>query len=220
MRFPSRGIPFEDTNLLAVLRWILGQEEAVVLTLGDLPSLCVVPEGRCYYSEIDLKDLAAAVAAKPAPVIRVAPFGRFEEAQEASGTTTAPPRSLDHLFWVACVHSPVEEVEHNARLMHRLRRWPDLGQLPHRPEHLRWSGVLVRMPMTLAGLAASTGSRRQDASAFLDACAELRLLETRPATAAELATASVPDESTQTKQVRKRVSILRTILSKLGVRAS
>jgi hypothetical protein len=178
-----------------------------------------MPQERAYYSEAPVAEIAKALTPEPVTV-RVVPYGDPAEAQEAAGSIDASPRSIDQLTWLACVRCPEPDTSRHESSVYRLRRWPDLGQVPHEPHHLRWCGVLSRQPSTLRALAASTGSAPQDVAAFLDACAELEILESRTATQADLETISVPEVSQQAKQVRERISLLRSILNRLGIRKS
>jgi hypothetical protein len=217
MRYQSRGIPMQEWGLLAALRRALAMQAPAVLYLPGLHALCILPQERAYYTEAPVADIARILSPEPMSV-RVVPYGDAAEAREAAGTIDSNPRSIDQLTWLACVRCPEKDTSRHETSVYRLRRWPDLGQVPHEPHHLRWCGVLSRQPSTLRALAAATGSAPQDVAAFLDACAELLILESRPATEADLAAITVPEVSQQTKQVRERISLLRTILSKLGIR--
>lgn len=219
MRFRSRGIPMREVGLLAALRPVMAMQHSAVLTLPGLPALCLSPRDRAYSSEASAADIARALTSALIPV-RVVPYGDPEEAREAAGILDGIPRSIDQLTWLACVRCPDDDTTRHESSVYRLRRWPDLGQVPHEPHHLRWCGVLSRQPSTMRALAAATGSQPRDVAAFLDACAELQILEGRPATQAELESITVPEVSQQAKQVRERISLLRTILTKLGIRKS
>jgi hypothetical protein len=217
MRYQSRGIPMQEWGLLAALRQVLAMQGPAVLYLPGLHALCVLPKERAYYTEAPVADIARVLSPEPMSV-RIVPYGDTTEAREAAGTIDSSPRSIDQLTWLACVRCPEKDTARHETSVYRLRRWPDLGQVPHEPHHLRWCGVLSRQPSTLRALAAATGSAPQDVAAFLDACAELEILESRPATEADLAAITVPEVSQQAKQVRERISLLRTILNKLGIR--
>lgn len=219
MRYPSRGIPMREAGLLAALRPVMAMRQPAVLTLPGLPALCLLPQERAYSTEASTADIAKALTSALIPV-RVVPYGDAHEARQAAGILDGVPRSIDQLIWLACVRCPEADTARHEASVYRLRRWPDLGQVPHEPYHLRWCGVLSRQPSTLRALAAATGSPPRDVAAFLDACAELEILEGRPATRGELETIAAPEVSQQAKQVRERISLLRTVLNKLGIRKS
>lgn len=220
MRYQSRGIPLREAGLLGALRRVASMRQPAVVTLPGLTAaLCLMPQERAYYSEAPIAEIARVLTPEPISV-RVVPYGDPVEARDAAGSIDASPRSMDQLTWLACVRCPEQDTARHETSVYRLRRWPDLGQVPHEPHHLRWCGVLSRQPSTLRALAAATGSTPQDVAAFLDACAELEILESRPATQTDLETISVPEVSQQAKQVRERISLLRTILNKLGIRKS
>ncbi len=60
----------------------------------------------------------------------------------------------------------------------RLRRWPDLARLPHRPEHIQACAVLAAQAMDLDALARRCGLDRNEAGHLIHACHLCGLIET------------------------------------------
>ena len=104
---------------------------------------------------------------------------RAESSPARSRRPDSPPRPLEHLYWIAALRcgGGADSVARHGEAVFRLRRWPDLGHLPHERHHLQWCGQLTRRRMTLAAMAEGADREPREAAAFLDACAELGILE-------------------------------------------
>ena len=70
----------------------------------------------------------------------------------------------------------------------RLKRWPNFAALPHRQVHLKMAAILTDGDAQSQALAAACEVAAGDAADFLNACAEIGILEARaaPANGAEL----------------------------------
>jgi hypothetical protein len=146
--------------------------------------------------------------------VRVLPFGSTEEARDAAGAKDEPPRPLEQLMWIACLRTPPERLAPFESELFRLKRWPDLGNLPHEPHHMQWCGILTRQRAGLNALAGNGGVSPAQTAAFLDACGELGILERTDASASEIAAVQLPVIS---KKGRERISLFKNILGRLRI---
>ena len=117
-------------------------------------------------------------------------------------------------MWLASVRTPPERLDSYEAALFRLKRWPDLGNLPHEPHHMQWCGILTRQSAGLAALAGNGGVTPAQTAAFLDACGELGILDRKDATAAEVAAMQLPVVS---KKGRERISLFKNILGRLRI---
>ena len=88
----------------------------------------------------------------------------------------ANAQALDELLWSVGLVTVWEHTGISCARF-RLRRWPDLARLPHRPEHIQACAVLASQAMDLAQLAHRCGLSRDDAGHLLHACHLSGLLE-------------------------------------------
>ena len=211
MRFATVGTPSEAPTMLAALRELRGSDKAAVLESPGLTPLCVMPQARAWFSTGTAAEAFGWLGEGNRPV-RVLPFGSTEEARDAAGAKDEPPRPLEQLMWLACLRTPPERLAPYESALFRLKRWPDLGNLPHEPHHMHWCGILTRQKAPLQALANTGGVSAPQTAAFLEACAELGILERSEATAAEIAAVELPVIS---KKGRERISLFKNILGRL-----
>ena len=162
-----------------------------MLEAPGLTPLCVMPQARAWFSAGTAAEVFGWLGEGNRPV-RVLPFGSTEEARDAAGAKDEPPRPLEQLMWIACLRTPPERLAPYESALFRLKRWPDLGNLPHEPHHMHWCGILTRQKAPLHALAKNGGVSAEQTAAFLDACAELGILDRTEATAAEIAAVELP----------------------------
>ena len=146
--------------------------------------------------------------------VRVLPFASMDEARDAAGCKDEAARPFEQLMWLACIRTPPEGIASHESALFRLKRWPDLGNLPHEPHHMQWCGILTRQQAPLNALAASAGVSPAQTAAFFDACGELGILERTEASAAEIAAVQLP---TVSKKGRERISLFKNILGRLRI---
>ncbi len=82
----------------------------------------------------------------------------------------------------------------NPREPVRLKRWPNFASLPHRQVHLKMAAILRDHGSLASGLAVACEVATGDAADFLNACAEIGILETR----AGSASGPAPEDSKKT----------------------
>ena len=199
--------------MLAALRDVRGSGKAAVLEGRGLKSVCVVPQARAWFCTGTAQEIFGWLGEGNRPV-RVLPFADPEEARDAAGCKDEPARPLEQLMWLACVRTPPENLESYEAALFRLKRWPDLGNLPHEQHHMHWCGILTRQRAPLHALAKSGGVPAAQTAAFLDACGELGILERTAASAEEIAAVTLPEVS---KKGRERISLFKNILGRLRI---
>jgi hypothetical protein len=106
------------------------------------------------------------------------------------------PRPLEELLWLTGLVAgageslgdwdPLEPV--------RLSRWPNFASLPHRQCHLKMAAILTANGALARALADACEVAAGDVADFLNACAEIGILETKAPPVSKLA----PDESMKT----------------------
>jgi hypothetical protein len=78
-------------------------------------------------------------------------------------------RPIDEVLWRIGLLTAWERTDLGT-LRFRLRRWPDLARLPHRPDHIQMCATLAARPVTRAHLIESTGLGSGEVTHFLHAC--------------------------------------------------
>ncbi|HYF09414.1 MAG TPA: hypothetical protein VD970_17475, partial [Acetobacteraceae bacterium] len=212
---PTVATPERD-DFLALLNRLHWLRSIGMVSFEGLPQICVSPGEGLYYTHAALPDIAARLAQNVYPDhVRLAP--KLRQALEQAGCRDVEPLPLKDLFWVANIRCPnPEQVARFERGAYRLRRWPDLTQLPHQRQHIAWCGLIARRPVTLHAFAAVTEAPVADLAAFLAACAALGILEV----VEETAEATNQVQAPQTARSRERTSIFRSLLNRLGFRRS
>jgi hypothetical protein len=211
MRFATLGTVSEARTMLEALRGLRSSDKAAVLEGPGLKSVCVMPHARAWFCAGTAPEIFDWLGQGNRQV-RVLPFSSTDEARDAAGCKDEPARPFEQLMWLACVRTPPESVAAHETALFRLKRWPDLGNLLHEPHHMHWCGILTRQQAPLHALAGSGGVPPAQTAAFLDACAELGILERKGATPEEIAAVQLPVVS---KKGRERVSLFKNILGRL-----
>jgi len=95
------------------------------------------------------------------------------------------PRPLEELLWLTglVVGAGQSLGAWDPREPVRLKRWPNFAALPHRQVHLKMAAILTDGDAQSQALAAACEVAAGDAADFLNACAEIGILETRAAPA-------------------------------------
>ncbi|MGB5082523.1 MAG: hypothetical protein WBO23_17480 [Burkholderiales bacterium] len=95
------------------------------------------------------------------------------------------PRPLEELLWLMGLVAGAGESlgGWDAREPVRLKRWPNFASLPYRQCHLKMAAILTVRAALAGALATECEVAAGDAADFLNACAEIGILETRAAPA-------------------------------------
>lgn len=107
------------------------------------------------------------------------------------------PRPLEELLWLTGLMSGAGESlgAWNPTEPVLLRRWPNFAALPYIKSHLKMAAMLTRQSALPAAVADACEARGGDVADFLNACAEIGILETR---AGRAGAGAQPDESMKT----------------------
>jgi hypothetical protein len=96
------------------------------------------------------------------------------------------PRPLEELLWLTGLVSGAGESlgGWDMREPVRLTRWPDFAKLPYRQAHLKMAAMLTKEGALPGAVAEACEAAPGDVADFLNACAEIGILECRTARAA------------------------------------
>lgn len=156
-----------------------GSQDLHLVEAGAI-RFCVLPVSRQVFLQEPLTDswLDWIVEVDQEITATVVPVARQQQILSAF-----PHRaSLIKLLWHAGLNGA--QTEQLATLTAQsgvsLRRWPDFGNLKHKPVHLRMAAELSRKRMTMAQLANVTNSSIEHANSFVNACALCNLVNIGP----------------------------------------
>ena len=168
----------------------------VVLPTGS--ALVVDPHGKVFYSSRTTDELAALLRNRrrlDGKVVAVPDVRKFAARLARWGIM---PRPLEELLWLTGLVAGAGRSlgAWDPREPVRLSRWPDFASLPYRQWHLKMAAMLTADGALADALAKGCEVAVGDAADFLNACAEIGILETRaaPVSNAEL----TPDDSMKT----------------------
>jgi hypothetical protein len=93
------------------------------------------------------------------------------------------PRALEELLWLTGLVTGAGESlgGWEPREPVRLARWPDFAKLPYRQPHLKMAAMLTAQGALVSAVAEACGVVAGDVADFLNACAEIGILESRSA---------------------------------------
>jgi hypothetical protein len=155
----------------------------VVLAAGS--ALVVDPQGQVFYSSRTTDELAALLRNRRRIDGKVVDVPDTRKLAARLARWGIRPRPLEELQWLTGlvtgagqslgVWDPREPV--------RLSRWPNFASLPHRQFHLKMAAMLTAGGALVGALAEACEVATGDAADFLNACAEIGILETRTTSA-------------------------------------
>lgn len=212
---PNKIAVDRDEELYMIIARLRSIRRVAVLHFEKLEPICIAVTEQAYFSKASLREIEAAIAIDTAPARHVMVETVSIGIREA-GCQGQTARPLSQLAWVAALHCRAPDVSLFQGRAYKLGQWPDLVQLPHAAQHMRWCGLLTRRSATLAALQDAVGATPEEVAAFLSACGELGILE-RTVMSAE-AVAKVVEPATE--KARDRISIFRSFLNRLGLRGS
>jgi len=173
--------PFAD-----LVRKALKQPNPADVRLATGSALLVDPTGKVFYSSRTTDELVALLRNRrriDGKVVTVPDARKFAERLARWGIA---PRQLEELRWLTGLVSGAGESlgAWDPREPVRLSRWPNFAALPNRQFHLKMAAMLTADAATAAALAEACEVAPGDAADFLNACAEIGILEARAAPAA------------------------------------
>jgi hypothetical protein len=151
----------------------------VVLATGS--ALVVDPTGKVFYSSRTTDELVALLRNRrriDGKVVTVPDVRKFAVRLARWGIA---PRPLEELRWLLGLVAGAGESlgAWDPREAVRLKQWPDFSKLPHRQSHLKMAAMLTADAALAGALAEACEVAVGDAADFLNACAEIGILETR-----------------------------------------
>lgn len=155
----------------------------VMLATGS--ALVLDPQGQVFYSSRTTDELTALLRNRrriDGRVVTVPDARKFAARLARWGIV---PRPLEELMWLTGLSAGAGESlgAWDPREPVRLRRWPNFASLPHRQCHLKMAAILTVESATVVALAAACEVPAGDAADFLNACAEIGILQARAASA-------------------------------------
>jgi hypothetical protein len=176
----------DERSMLSALKAIKGSNQPSILEIGGLPAVCVIPARNVYFTSAPAARLETAIRAQAEVAWR--PCASETEARQLSGTEQSRQASLEQLYWTASLLTGAPDVERIADRAVRLRRWPPLTESRGRSKFVRYATLLSGAQATPREIAEITGDGLEEIAAFVQACAEMNLLETGGQAAAPVAT--------------------------------
>jgi len=155
----------------------------VMLATGS--ALVVDPPGKVFYSSRTIDELAALLRNRrriDGKVVAVPDARKFAARLARWGIM---PRPLEELLWLTGLVAGAGESlgAWDPREPVRLKQWPNFASLPHRQCHLKMAAILTVDGALAGALAEACEVAAGDAADFLNACAEIGILEGRAAPA-------------------------------------
>ena len=158
----------------------------VVLATGSV--LVVDSANQLFYSSRTADELIALLRNRRRLDGRVIPVVTPAKLPARLARWGIQPRALEQLLWLTGLVTgageslggwdPSEPV--------RLARWPDFASLPYRQCHLQMAAMLTAREARVGAVAEACGAAPGDAADFLNACAEIGILEARGVPGGEL----------------------------------
>jgi hypothetical protein len=150
----------------------------VVLATGS--ALVVDPTGKVFYSSRTTDELVALLRNRrriDGKVVTVPDARKFAVRLARWGIA---PRPLEELRWLLGLVAGAGESlgAWDPREAVRLKQWPDFSKLPYRQSHLKMAAMLTADAALAGALAEACEVAVGDAADFLNACAEIGILET------------------------------------------
>lgn len=166
----------------------------VVLATGSV--LVVDTASQRFYSSRTTDELIALLRNRRRLDGRVIPVVSPAKLQHRLARWGIQPRPLEQLLWLTGLVTGAGESlgGWNPREPVRLSRWPDFISLPYRQCHLKMAALLTAGDALMGAVAEACEAAPGDAADFLNACAEIGILETRAVPGGEL----TPENSMKT----------------------
>jgi hypothetical protein len=173
------------------------------LVLANGSVLVVDVLQKVYYSSRTTDELIALLRSRRRLEGKVAPVSNADKAPGRLARWGIKPRALEELLWLTGLVTGAGESlgGWNQRDLVRLTRWPDFAKLPYRQCHLKMAAMLTKEGLLPEKLAEACEVPVGDAADFLNACAEIAILESK----AQKSPASTADAKATTMDIWRGV---------------
>lgn len=183
---PARGSSKVKRETFAKLvRQAFQKSLAADVVLPDGSVLIVDPAKKVFYSSRSTDELVALLRNQRRVEGKVVPVANVEKFADRLARWEIKPRPLEVLLWLTGLVSgagePMGGWDPQAPV--RLTRWPDFAALPYRQGHVKMAAMLTKEGALASAVAQACEVAPGDVADFLNACAEIGILEARAATA-------------------------------------
>ena len=179
---PARDTPGRSKATFATLaRRACEQPHPADLVLANGSVLVIDPAQEIFYSSRTTDELIALLRSRRRLEGKVVPVSHAEKLPARLARWGIKPRPLEELLWLTGLVVGAGESlgGWDPREPVRLARWPDFAKLPYRQTHLKMAAMLTTEGMLADKLAEACGVAAGDAADFLNACAEIGILESK-----------------------------------------
>lgn len=194
---PARDSPARRKHTFAALvRKAYHKPYPADLTLATGSVLVVDAAKQLFYSSRTTDELIALLRNRRRLDGRVVPVVDAAKLPKRLARWGITPRPLQELLWLTGLVTGAGESlgDWDPREPVRLSRWPDFASLPYRQCHLKMAAMLTARDALAGAVAEACEVAEGDAADFLNACAEIGILEARGAPGGKL----TPEDSMKT----------------------
>lgn len=165
----------------ALTRRACREPHPVDLVLANGSVLVIDPAKKVYYSSRTTDELVALLRNRRRLEGKVVEVASVEKLPPRLARWGIKPRPLEELLWLRGLVTGAGESlgGWNPREPVRLARWPDFATLPYRQCHLKMAAMLTTDGVLPGKLAEACEVAAGDAADFLNACAEIGILESK-----------------------------------------
>jgi hypothetical protein len=181
---PARDAPGHSKATFAALtRRACHQTHPADLVLANGSVLVIDPAKKVFYSSRTTDELIALLRSRRRIEGKVVPVTSADKLPARLARWGIKPRPLEELRWLTGLVTGAGESlgGWDPRERVRLARWPDFSKLPYRQVHLKMAAMLTTDGMLPSKLAEACEAAAGDAADFLNACAEIGILESKVA---------------------------------------
>jgi hypothetical protein len=178
-----------NATFATLVRRACQQPHPTDLMLPNGSVLVVDPAKRVFYSSRTTDELIALLRSRRRLEGKVVPIAHSEKLPHRLARWGIKPRPLEELLWLTGLVTGAGESlgGWDPRAPVRLSRWPDFAKLPYRQAHLKIAAMLTADGTLPAKVAETCEVAAGDIADFLNACAEIGILESRAAPASAAA---------------------------------
>ncbi len=181
---PARDAPGRSkATFAALVRRACQQPHPANLVLANGSVLVIDPAGKIFYSSRTTDELIALLRSRRRLEGKVESISNAEKLPARLARWGIKPRPLEELLWLTglVIGAGDSLGGWNPRETVRLARWPDFAKLPYRQAHLKMAAMLTADGMLPGKLAEACEVAAGDVADFLNACAEIGILESKAA---------------------------------------